>query len=223
MERETALEPVTSSLGSHTYVESKSLVRFCCELLNLQHLAESAFFDLVPPNEAQTRQVRHLGDSDIQKVCYPDDEHAVRQLTLFPYCMQLSKQEDDHVMNVAFFPARLAAGASSQKSPARGDRQTGPPSPPSNEGLGRFLAGHGFVVACSQEVVPMPAPARATKSTIKMPSPEERIRRRAYELYVLRGNQSGSELDDWLQAEKEFLQDEVIDEEAAEMFGQPDR
>jgi Protein of unknown function (DUF2934) len=83
------------------------------------------------------------------------------------------------------------------------------------------LAGQRFVVACSQEVMPMPAPARATKSTIKTLSPEERIRRRAYELYVRRGNQSGSELDDWLQAEKEFLQDEVIDEEAAEMFGQP--
>jgi len=85
----------------------------------------------------------------------------------------------------------------------------------------RFLVGQRFVVACSQEVMPMPAPARATKSTIKTLSPEERIRRRAYELYVRRGNQSGSELDDWLQAEKEFLQDEVIDEEAAEMFGQP--
>jgi hypothetical protein len=78
-----------------------------------------------------------------------------------------------------------------------------------------------YVVVCSQEVMPMPAPARATKSTTKTLSPEERIRRRAYELYVQRGNQSGSELDDWLQAEKEFLQDEAIDEKAAEMFGQP--
>jgi hypothetical protein len=67
----------------------------------------------------------------------------------------------------------------------------------------------------------MPSPALAAKSTIKMLSPEERIRRRAYELYVRRGNQSGSELDDWLQAEKEFLQGEAIDEDAAEMFGQP--
>ena len=67
----------------------------------------------------------------------------------------------------------------------------------------------------------MAVPARGAKSTIKMLSPEERIRRRAYELYVRRGNQSGSELDDWLQAEKEFLQDDAIDEEAAEMFGQP--
>jgi len=67
----------------------------------------------------------------------------------------------------------------------------------------------------------MPAPARAPKSTIKTLSPEERIRRRAYKLYVQRSNQSGSELDDWLQAEKEFLQDEAIDEKAAELFGQP--
>jgi hypothetical protein len=32
---------------------------------------------------------------------------------------------------------------------------------------------------------------------------EERIQMRAYELYVLRGNESGSEADDWLQAEDE--------------------
>jgi hypothetical protein len=50
---------VTSSLGRHTYVESKSLARFCCELLNLQHLAESAFFEIASSIEAQTRQVLH--------------------------------------------------------------------------------------------------------------------------------------------------------------------
>jgi hypothetical protein len=33
---------------------------------------------------------------------------------------------------------------------------------------------------------------------------EERIRLRARELYVGRGNQSGSEMDDWLQAEEEL-------------------
>lgn len=32
---------------------------------------------------------------------------------------------------------------------------------------------------------------------------EERVRLRAYQLYVDRGNESGSELDDWLQAEEE--------------------
>jgi hypothetical protein len=34
---------------------------------------------------------------------------------------------------------------------------------------------------------------------------EERIRARAHELYVERGNESGSELDDWLQAEEEIV------------------
>lgn len=33
---------------------------------------------------------------------------------------------------------------------------------------------------------------------------EERIRLRAHELYIGRGNESGSELDDWLQAEEEL-------------------
>jgi hypothetical protein len=51
-------EPATSSLGSPTYVGSKSLARFCCEFLNLQHLAESAFSKLRQPNEAQSRQAR---------------------------------------------------------------------------------------------------------------------------------------------------------------------
>jgi hypothetical protein len=54
----------------------------------------------------------------------------------------------------------------------------------------------------------MPAPARAKEPPIETLSLEERIRRRAYELYVQRGNQSGSELDDWLQAEQEIRQAE---------------
>jgi hypothetical protein len=52
----------------------------------------------------------------------------------------------------------------------------------------------------------MPAPAKTTKATADAISLEELIRRRAYELYVERGNQSGSELDDWLQAEEEVLE-----------------
>jgi hypothetical protein len=50
----------------------------------------------------------------------------------------------------------------------------------------------------------MPAPARAKKPQIEAPSLEEQIRQRAYELYVERGNESGSEFDDWLQAEEEI-------------------
>lgn len=43
---------------------------------------------------------------------------------------------------------------------------------------------------------------------------EERIRLRAYELYIERGSANGSELDDWLQAEDEILasQDRSIEE-----------
>jgi Protein of unknown function (DUF2934) len=33
---------------------------------------------------------------------------------------------------------------------------------------------------------------------------DEKIRRRAYEIYLVRGEQQGRELDDWLQAEREF-------------------
>lgn len=49
----------------------------------------------------------------------------------------------------------------------------------------------------------MPAPASAKLRPIDSLSLEERIRRRAYELYVERGNEFGSDLDDWLQAEEE--------------------
>jgi len=44
-------------------------------------------------------------------------------------------------------------------------------------------------------------------------SPEEQIRRLAYALYIERGKQSGSELNDWLQAEEEIRRAE---EEAAD-------
>jgi hypothetical protein len=43
----------------------------------------------------------------------------------------------------------------------------------------------------------------ATGRTSELPL-EERVKMRAYELYVLRGNESGSEMDDWLQAEEEI-------------------
>lgn len=33
---------------------------------------------------------------------------------------------------------------------------------------------------------------------------EQEIRLRAYEIYLARGSQSGDELEDWLQAEREF-------------------
>ncbi len=50
----------------------------------------------------------------------------------------------------------------------------------------------------------MPATARAKESPNETLPLVERIQRRAYEIYVQRGNQFGSEFDDWLQAEEEI-------------------
>ncbi len=52
----------------------------------------------------------------------------------------------------------------------------------------------------------MSQPPRATAAAAAAGrlSLEERVEMRAYELYVLRGNESGSEMDDWLQAEDEI-------------------
>jgi len=60
----------------------------------------------------------------------------------------------------------------------------------------------------------MAAPAPAKQRLKERLSLEERIQRRAYELYVLRGNQSGSEIDDWLQAEEEIrrVQEQLTNE-----------
>ena len=44
----------------------------------------------------------------------------------------------------------------------------------------------------------------ATKSAMETLPLEEQIRRRAYEIYMERGGASGSELDDWVQAEMEI-------------------
>jgi hypothetical protein len=64
-------------------------------------------------------------------------------------------------------------------------------------------------------------PASAKEASIDRLSLAERIQRRAYELYVQRGNQSGSELDDWLQAEEKILwaeRDARVDEASEESF-----
>jgi hypothetical protein len=65
----------------------------------------------------------------------------------------------------------------------------------------------------------MPA-ARAKERPIETLPLEERMRRRAYELYILRGYEPGSELDDWLRAEEEILRarEEAIDEASEESF-----
>ena len=51
----------------------------------------------------------------------------------------------------------------------------------------------------------MIATARKRESIAEAVPVEEQVRQRAYELYVTRGDESGSELEDWLQAEREIL------------------
>ncbi len=48
-------------------------------------------------------------------------------------------------------------------------------------------------------------PTKSRKLDIlRRPLTEEKIRRRAYEIWLARGGESGHELDDWLQAEREL-------------------
>jgi hypothetical protein len=51
---------------------------------------------------------------------------------------------------------------------------------------------------------PMSALTLAKQTPVETLPLEELIRRRAYELYVQRGNQAGSDIEDWLQAEADF-------------------
>jgi hypothetical protein len=66
----------------------------------------------------------------------------------------------------------------------------------------------------------MPATGRAKEPQTESLPLEERIRRRAHEIYVQRGNQAGSDLDDWLQAEREIRRavERAIDEASEESF-----
>lgn len=52
----------------------------------------------------------------------------------------------------------------------------------------------------------MSATKMAAAVTTQQVPIDEQIRKRAHELYLKRGDQPGSEVDDWLQAEREVLQ-----------------
>jgi hypothetical protein len=69
---------------------------------------------------------------------------------------------------------------------------------------------------------PMPIASRARKPVVEAPSPDERmderIRQRAYELYLQRDNSPGDELDDWLRAEAEIQREDAVDESSEESF-----
>ena len=54
-----------------------------------------------------------------------------------------------------------------------------------------------------------------TSAEIGNPVRQEEIRRRAYEIYLERGEQPGCDLDDWLQAERELQRGELGGEQGA--------
>ena len=54
-----------------------------------------------------------------------------------------------------------------------------------------------------------------TLAEIGNPASQEEIRRRAYEIYLERGEQPGCDLDDWLQAERELQRGELGGEQGA--------
>ena len=108
---------------------------------------------------------------------------------------------------------------------SHGAPKPGSPVVPGNRG--RAMArpkcdGQARLICASvvAEVNFMPATARVKEPPSEKLPLEERVRRRAYELYILRGNQSGSEYDDWLQAEDEIrrAQEHAIDEGSEESF-----
>ena len=56
----------------------------------------------------------------------------------------------------------------------------------------------------SLEVHPSPIQPHAADTSANRAINHDEIRRRAYEIYLVRGGVPGSELEDWLQAESEF-------------------
>jgi len=55
----------------------------------------------------------------------------------------------------------------------------------------------------SRPTATSPTETQATESPMDL---QEQVRRRAFELYELRRREDGHDLDDWLQAESEFVQ-----------------
>lgn len=59
----------------------------------------------------------------------------------------------------------------------------------------------------NREMVPVPAAAIAAVAAVA--SMEEKIRARAYEIWIRNGCQEGRDQEDWLQAEREVMQEKM--------------
>jgi hypothetical protein len=65
-----------------------------------------------------------------------------------------------------------------------------------------------------RQAIEAPGGEGREESAVGNSSRDEEIRRRAYEIHLERGAQPGAELDDWLQAEREFQHGVLSDEQA---------
>jgi hypothetical protein len=66
----------------------------------------------------------------------------------------------------------------------------------------RYSSVCATVVAEASAMASKVAASKPIQQTLPL---EEQVRQRAHELYIQRGGESGSEVDDWLQAEQEIL------------------
>ena len=64
----------------------------------------------------------------------------------------------------------------------------------------------------------MPVHTETTERPSDSLSREERVRQRAQDLYRLRGDHSGSAVDDWLRAEEEIRAEQAVDEALEDSF-----
>jgi hypothetical protein len=88
-----------------------------------------------------------------------------------------------------------APGANDGKTPKKRIRKT---APVTGNGI------HPEVEAVAQVAEPKATSPELTQKSQAAPVPEEKVRARAYELYLQRGGQGGSPEQDWLQALREI-------------------
>jgi hypothetical protein len=77
--------------------------------------------------------------------------------------------------------------------------------------VSKFSFTLGFSMRTASKEVEMKRPERETKEPVpRTPEMEDAIRKRAYELFELRGRADGFDVDDWTQAEAEMLRSKQV-------------
>ena len=65
------------------------------------------------------------------------------------------------------------------------------------------------------QAIEVPGVEARAEAAVGNSSRDEEIRRRAYQIYLERGEQAGTELDDWVQAEREVRRGAISRSQAA--------